>query len=114
MFNGEHRIALHGMQGNGASSRGEEEVSWFFLRCGGNLCYLLELQRGWPFKTRVCSETSGLLSSCQGHLGILLEAWQGNRDDCLCELGDPVSLSIYHSYIGIPINYQEGSGIVSS
>ena len=27
------------------------------------------------------SATSGLLCSCEGYLGILLEAWQGNRDD---------------------------------
>ena len=40
----------------------------FFTRCVGNLGYILELQRGWPFKTRVCSATSGLLSSCDGQL----------------------------------------------
>ena len=32
------------------------------------------------FKTHVCSMTSRLLSSCEGHLGILLEAWQDNTD----------------------------------
>ena len=30
MFDGEHGIALNAMQGNQASSRGEEKVSWFF------------------------------------------------------------------------------------
>ena len=31
--------------------------------------YILELRRGWPFETRVCSAKSGLLSSYDGHLG---------------------------------------------
>ena len=31
MFDGEHGIALHAMQGNQASSHGEGEVSWFFF-----------------------------------------------------------------------------------
>ena len=56
------------MHGNQASSRGEAEVSWFFPSCGGNLGYILELRREWPFKTQVCSVTSGLLSSYEGHL----------------------------------------------
>ena len=80
MFYGEHGIALHGMQGNQASSCCGWEVSWFFSSCGGNLGYILELQRGSPFKTRVCSVTSGLLSSYEGHHINLLEAWQFNRD----------------------------------
>ena len=33
--------------------------------------YILEFHWEWPFKTRVSSATSGLLSSCEGHLGIL-------------------------------------------
>ena len=56
---------------------------------------------------------SGLLSSCEGHLGILLVAWQGNRDDSQGEAGDPGSLSSCHRDIGIPINYQEESGLVT-
>ena len=75
MSDGEQGIALPAMQGNRASSRGDGEVSWFFASCGGNLGYILELQWGWRFKTCVCSATSGLLSSCEGHLGILFEAW---------------------------------------
>ena len=31
MFDWEYAIALHAMQGNRASSRGEGEVSWVFL-----------------------------------------------------------------------------------
>ena len=68
MFDWEHGIALHTMHGNRASSLGEGEVSWFFSSFGGNMGYVLELWRGWPLKTFVCSPTSGLLSSYDGHL----------------------------------------------
>ena len=34
MFDWENAIALHAMQGNRASSRGEVEVSWVFSSCG--------------------------------------------------------------------------------
>ena len=43
VFDVGHGIALHAMQGNRASSRGEGEVSLFFSCCGGNLGYILEL-----------------------------------------------------------------------
>ena len=46
MFDGEHENALHAIQGNQASSRGDGEVSWFFLSCSRNLGYILELWRG--------------------------------------------------------------------
>ena len=46
MFDWEHGIALHTMQGSQASSSHEGLVSWLFLSCGGNLGYFLELQRG--------------------------------------------------------------------
>ena len=75
LFDGEHAIALHTMQGNRASSRGAGAVSWLFSSVSGNLGYILEFWQGWPFKPRVYSVTSGLLSSCKGHLVILLEAW---------------------------------------
>ena len=68
---------------------------------------------GMAHQTRACSETSRLLSSCEGHLRILLEAWQGNRDASRGETGDPGSLSSCHRDIGIPISFQEESGIVS-
>ena len=61
-------IALHEMQGNQASSIGEGYVSWDFSSCGRNLGYILELQRGWPFETPLCSAKSGLLSSYDGQL----------------------------------------------
>ena len=68
MFDWEHGIAVHAVQGNRASSLTQEEDSWFFSSCGANLRYIFELRRGWPFKTRVCSVTSGLLSSYDGYL----------------------------------------------
>ena len=37
MFDWEHGIVLHAMQGNQASSVGEGEVSWFFLSYSRNL-----------------------------------------------------------------------------
>ena len=63
---GKTSIALHAMQGNRASCRGEGEVSWVFSSCGRNLGYILELQRGCPFETGVCSVKSGHLSRYEG------------------------------------------------
>ena len=40
--------------------------------------YIPELQREWPFETRVCSAKSGLLSGYDGHLWKLNYAWQEN------------------------------------
>ena len=54
-------IALHPMQEHQASSPGEVCVSWDFSSCGKNVGYILELQRGWPFETPLCSAKSGLL-----------------------------------------------------
>ena len=68
MFDWENAIALHAMQGNRASSRGEGEVSWVFASCGKNLGYILELRRGCPFETGVCSVKSGHLSRYEGQL----------------------------------------------
>ena len=113
MFDGEYGIAVHARQGKRASSPGEGEVSYIFSSCGGNLGYIFEFQRGWLFKIRVCSATSGFLSSYKGKLRNLHEACQGNRDDSQVEAGDRGSLSSYHSDIGIPVNLQEASGIVT-
>ena len=113
MFDWEHGIALHAMLGNRASFLAEGDVSCFFSSCGGNLRYILELQWGWPFKTRVCSTKSGLLSSYNGHLRNLNYAWPDNTDTSGGEVGDGGSLSSWHTDIGIPINFQEESGIVT-
>ena len=75
--------------------------------------YILGLSRGWPFETRVCTAKSGLLSSYDGHLWKLPYAWQENTDASGCEPGGQASLISWHSYIGIPINFHEESGIVT-
>ena len=63
MFDLEHGITLHLMQGIRASFPAEGDVSWDFSSCGRNLGYILELPRGWPFETPLCSAESGLVSS---------------------------------------------------
>ena len=50
MFDWEHGIALHPMQGILASSPAEGGVSLDFSSCGRNLGYILELQRGGHWK----------------------------------------------------------------
>ena len=101
------------MQWNRALSRGEGAVSLFASSCGGSLVYILELQRGWPIKTRVCSATLGLLSSYEAHLRNLFETWQGHTDAFRGEAGEPGPLCISHNDIGIPIHSQEESGIIT-
>ena len=71
MFDWENAIALHAMQGNRASFRGEGEVSWVFSSCGRHVGYILELRRGCPFYTGVFLVKSGHLSRYDGHLGKL-------------------------------------------
>ena len=93
VFDWEHGIALHAMQGNPASSRSEGEVSWFFSSHCRKLGYILKLRRGWPLKTRFCSGMAGLLSTYEGNLKNLHEAWQGNMDTSRGEVRDRVSLS---------------------
>ena len=88
MFDGEYGITVHARQGKRASSPGEGEVSYIFSNCGGNLGYILELQRGWLFKIRVCSAMSGFLCSYKGKLRNLREACQGKGDDSRGEAGD--------------------------
>ena len=98
MFGWELGIALHPMQGNRASSRGEGEVSWVFSSFGRNLWYILELWRGWPFEALVCSATSGLLSSYNRHLRNLNYACQDNTDASGGEVGAQASLSSFQRY----------------
>ena len=78
-----------------------------------HLEYILELRRGWPFETRVCSAKSGLLSSYEGHLRKLNYACQENTYASGCDSGGQASLISWYSYIGIPINFHEESGIVT-
>ena len=113
MFDWENAIALDTVQGNRASSRGKGKVSWVFSSCGRNLGYILELRRACPFETGVCSAKSGLLPSYDGHLGKLNYVWQEHTDASGGEPGGQASLISWHSYIGIPINFHEESGIVT-
>ena len=94
----EHWTPQHEMQGNQALSCSEGEVSWVFSSCGRHLVYILELQRGWPFEPRVCSATSGHLSSYDGHLGKLYYAWQENTDTSGSEPGGQAYLISWHIY----------------
>ena len=112
-FDWEVRTPQHEMQGNRASSCREGEVSWVFSISGKHQVYILELRRGWTFETRVCSAKSGLLSSYDGHLEKLNYAWQENTEASGGEPGGQASLISSHSYVGIPINYHEDSGIVT-
>ena len=75
--------------------------------------YSLELRRGWPFETRVCSAKSGLLSSYDGHFRKLNYAWQENRDNSGGEAGGQASFISWRIYICIPINFHKESGIVT-
>ena len=68
MFDWENAIALHAMQGNRATSRGEGKVSWVFSCRGRNLGYILELRRGCPFESGVGSVNSVHLSRYEGKL----------------------------------------------
>ena len=68
VFDWEHRIALHPVQGIRALTPAEGEDSWDFSSCRRNLGYILELQRGWTFQTPLGSAKSGFLYSWDGHL----------------------------------------------
>ena len=84
-----------------------------FSRVAEGTLDIFSISAGMIFKARVCSATSGLLSSYEGHLKNLLEAWQGNTEASRGKEGDPVNLSSSHSDIGITINFQLESGIVT-
>ena len=95
------------MQGNRAPFPSEGDVSYDFSSCGRNLGHIRELQWGWAFETALFSVKPRLLCNYEGHLRNLNLAWQDNTDTCGGEVGDQVSLSSFHSDIGIPINFQE-------
>ena len=61
MFDWENATALDTMQGNRTSSSRKGKFSLVFSSCGRNLGYILELRRGCPFETGVCSVKSGHL-----------------------------------------------------
>ena len=104
MFDWEHGIDLHAMQGIRASSPAEWDVSWDFSSCGRNPGYIIELHRGWPFETPLCSAKSGLLSRYDGHLRNLNYLCQDNADASGGELGDQASLLVSTEILGfLPI-----------
>ena len=70
VFDWEIAIALDTMQGNRASSHREGNVSWVFSSCGRNLGYILELHRGCPFETLVCSLKSGTCLGMRDNSGM--------------------------------------------
>ena len=70
VFDWENAIALDTMQGNRASSRREWKVSWVFSSCVRNLGYILELHRGCPFETLVCSLKSGTCLGMRDNSGM--------------------------------------------
>ena len=80
LFDWEEGIALHAVLRNQATSFSEWEVRWDFSSCIGKLGYVLELRRGKSLKTFVCSATSGLLFSYDGHFRNLYWALQDNMD----------------------------------
>ena len=63
LFDWEHGIALHPVQGIRAFIAAEADVSLDFSSCSRNLGYILDLQRGWPFETPLDSKKSGFLST---------------------------------------------------
>ena len=63
VFDWEHGIAVHPVQGIQALTPAKWDVALDFSSCSRNLGYILELQRGWPFETPLGSEKSGFLSS---------------------------------------------------
>ena len=75
--------------------------------------YIRELQRRWPFETPLCSAKSGLLCSYERHLSNLNSAGQDNKDTSGGGVGDQGSLSSFHRDVGILINFQEESSLVS-
>ena len=80
MFDWENAIALDTMPGNRPSSRGKGKVSWVFWSYVRHLGYILELRRGCPFETLVCSVKSRHLSRYEGHLRNVNYARQDNTD----------------------------------
>ena len=49
----------------------------------------------------------------QGNLRNVNNAWHDNTDASVSQEADQVSFSSWHSDIGIPINYQEKSDIIT-
>ena len=95
------------------SCPGEGEVSWFFSSCGRKLVFYSQVPMVRAVSLSWFDRTLGLLSSCQGLFGVLLELWQGNQDASRVEAGNPESGSCCHRDLGLHIDFQGESIIVS-
>ena len=93
MFDAEHGTALEAMQVNQASFHCQRGNLMVFLDFRWEPGVSFSVKTEMYFKHSCFSATSGLLSSFQGHLRILLESWQGCRDTSGVEEGDQVSTS---------------------
>ena len=100
VFDWENEIALHTMQENRASSCSEGEFSWVFSSSSTNLGYVLQVRRGCPFETGVCSAKSGHLGRYDGHLRNVHFAWQDNKDASGGHAGDQASFSSFTVILG--------------
>ena len=92
-FDWENAIALDTMQGNRASSRRAGKVSWVFSSSGSNLGYILELQRGCPFETLVCSLKSGTCVGMRDNSGMYTR--RGRKIQTLLEVSGSSGLFFY-------------------
>ena len=69
-------ISLETLQWERASSHVAGRIPWFSSRFGRKFGVPLELRRGPQGSTRIASGKSGLISSCDGHLGISRKSLQ--------------------------------------
>ena len=84
-----------------------------FSSCGGNLGYILELRGDDPSKLMSVQRYHDSCRVTSDNSGFSLRLRQVNRDASGGEARDPGSLSSCQRDIGIPINFQEESGIVT-
>ena len=75
------------------------------LRQEPGVCF--RVTAGVAIKNFLCSGTSGLLSSYDGHLRNLNYTWQENMDASGGEAGNRGSLSSWNTDIRIPIHFQK-------
>ena len=76
-FKRERGISLEMQQWERASSHVVGRIPWFSSRFGGKFGVPLELRRGPQGSTHIASGKSGLISSCNGHLGIPHKSLEG-------------------------------------
>ena len=112
VFDWEHGTPQHEMQGNRASSCGEGEVSWVFSSCGRHLVYILELRRNGHLKLGFVQRSRG---SClvMTDISEVILCLAGKYRRFWRWAGWPRVIISWRSYLGIPINFHEESGIVT-